>query len=798
MTALTDAELLLHKIDKFLDGKGKKPSLEQYTAVLANLERDANEHPSTEADNLINTLKVKWEASQGFTPATAAEKNKENVNDGIKTEKRGSAVGDKLKKAAGRKDVGEKPIREGLRFLADNRKFKKKNESVGNALLVKDSLGYDELMLARQILKGYEEDLDPKLYLEILSYKPVKPIKEKPTSKAFEGFNGEFFSTPQGLKFYVETSGIPLEIEGEGFEGLLADRKYTSGDGLPSGEEISSIRRLAKYWASKNIRDVSVRNATAGGAFIYDPVRQDGKVFMIKEAGVKLEFPNSPYTVRYSGMMEAQIAEGTIDDYLNLIRLWHLNKEGEILSMGLDFSRFVPGIPHAIESVDGPHGSGKTAYTETKRMLYDPNGAPTQSLKYDERDLSISALHQGMLAFDNVNAAMPDFISDVLCRFSTGQGFRTRELYSNTGEVIIKLKRPMILNGINRASYRPDFIDRECPTHLAVMPDSRRLTDAEIRAKAEILIPKVRGYLLSIIPVAMGLYSQVESELKGKLPRMADFVIWAECGTRAMGFPALAFFDAYLEVKREEIQEVARDTLLIGAIQSLMAAREEWVGTTSDLLAALEPYVTDSQRKSKGLPKDARRLGRALRELEPTLREVGFELLDLKNSQHERMIRKIVEGVTIEVNSTNSTSATEPTKYGAGKSAINQNSNSEKKLIAQHEETAKDGFQSKSAISAINHEEHGDQKKSPEDRKSSDKPAETTIPNAITSENPITLDQGKDMSETHENPKFYTYVVLKDFKYNGHVYSQGIEFILREKLTDYVNEGILMLKEGPA
>ena len=30
-----------------------------------------------------------------------------------------------------------------------------------------------------------------------------------------------------------------------------------------------------------------------------------------------------------------------------------------------------------------------------------------------------------MLSFDNVNTAMPDYISDIICRLTTGQGFRT-------------------------------------------------------------------------------------------------------------------------------------------------------------------------------------------------------------------------------------------------------------------------------------------------------------------------------------------------------------------------------------
>ena len=601
------------------------------------------------------------------------------------------------------------PIMEGLRYLSEHGKFKKDDDQIGKELSSKDHLTYEDSKLARSILKKYKADLDPKLYLQILNVKPEKPISERSSSKAIEGLTGQFFSNPQGLKFYVESDGIPIEIESEYFEGLIADRKYQAEEGLPTGDEIASIRRLARYWASKNTREIGVRNARFKDGVIYDPVRPDGKIYFITKEGYDLRIPDQPYTVRYTGMLEAAIEEGILQDHLDLIRLWQLDPKSEILSMGLDFSRFIPDIPHAIENIDGPHGSGKTSYTETKRSIFDPNGAPTQSLKFDERDLSISAIHQGMLSFDNVNAAMPDHISDLVCRLTTGQGFRTRELYTNTGEIILKLKRPIIINGINRASYKPDFIDRECPIHLGVMPESRRMTDAEIRAKAEMLIPKVRGFLISIIPKAMQLYPQVETELKGKLPRMADFVIWGECGIRAMGFPAMSFYEAYMEAKHDETVDVARDTLIVSAIQGLMANREEWIGTTKDLLDSLEGLVTDNQKKSKGFPKDERRLGRVLRELIPTLREVGYEITDLKNSNHEKKISKI-HGETYKVNSTNSTKQTDPTKHGFGESENSQNTNFENSLIASKAKPEKNDVQNENAISAINNHELGEKK----------------------------------------------------------------------------------------
>ena len=644
-----DVDLHLFAIGKFLDGKGMKPPDEEHKQVVSFLESETAAHP--EDANITATLdsvKTMWEACQGFiSPATPK--------------------------------VGQHSKDEDLAKVNDGLKNeKRRGSSVADKL--KQAVGH-------------------------------KDNGEKPKIDLFAELAGSYFSTPQGLAFYVGANKIPIGVDSQEFGGILTNLKYQA-IGIPATDtEISKVQRLAKYHASKNIRDIGVRSARDGDAIVYDPVRPDGHVYAITKSGIALKIPDTPCTVRYVGMLEAVIEDGSLQDHLSLIRLWHLDQKSEILSMGLDFSRFIPSIPHAIENIDGAHGSGKTLYTETKRTLYDPNGASTQSLKYDERDLSISALHQGMLAFDNVNAAIPDYISDIICRFTTGQGFRTRELYSNTGETILKLKKAIIINGINRASYRADFLDRECPIHLSVMPEARRLTDAEIRDRADMLIPKVRGFLLSVIPRALELYPQVEAELKGRLPRMADIVLWAECGLRAMGFPAMAFFDAYATAKHEEIQEVARDTLLIGAIQALMAGRDEWAGTTSDLLNDLESLVTDSQKKSKAFPKDARRLGRSVRELEPTLREIGLEITADNSDKNER--KKVIRKLTPpEIPKVNVGNPTDPLKSDVQKPTLtsditdikNPHSGSEK-ITKSQPDLAQSAVQNENPIVPITAEE---------------------------------------------------------------------------------------------
>ena len=55
---------------------------------------------------------------------------------------------------------------------------------------------------------------------------------------------------------------------------------------------------------------------------------------------------------------------------------------------------------------------------------------------------------------------------------------------------------------------------------------------------AEKLIPRIRGASYKALSFALTLVDEVESELQGKNPRMADFVIWAEafCWSRCWCF----------------------------------------------------------------------------------------------------------------------------------------------------------------------------------------------------------------------------------------------------------------------
>jgi hypothetical protein len=82
----------------------------------------------------------------------------------------------------------------------------------------------------------------------------------------------------------------------------------------------------------------------------------------------------------------------------------------------------------------------------------------------------IAASNSRLLALDNMSH-LPDWASDSLCRITTGAGFATREMYSDTEETLFNVICPVIINGIDEVMTRGDLIDRTVVVELAQIPE---------------------------------------------------------------------------------------------------------------------------------------------------------------------------------------------------------------------------------------------------------------------------------------------------------------------------------------
>jgi len=444
------------------------------------------------------------------------------------------------------------------------------------------------------------------------------------------------FHTPDGVAYAdIEVNGHreTWPIKSQSFKRWLRRRFYEATGGAPNSEALQTaigmIESVAMFDGDE--RSVYLRVAADGNVLYIDLANSDWQAIEIDATGWRVISRPPVRFRRAAGMLALPRPErgGSVEalrDFLNV-------KDGDfVLTVAWLLAALRNTGPYPVLTVSGEQGSAKSTCSTILRALVDPNTAPLRALAREDRDLFIAATNGHVLAFDNISR-LPTWISDTLCRLATGGGFAVRQLYTDQDEVLFDAMRPVILNGIEDVIERPDLADRAIFLTLEPIGEERRRPEAELWAEFEAERPRIIGALLDTMVV--GLANRARVKL-ATLPRMADFAIWATACEPALW--RAGTFGAAFDANRKELIEGVLDADAIAtAIRGLMAAREEWVGTSSQLLHALEEVVGERVAKSKNWPSSAEALGRGLRRPATFLRKVGIEI----SFERDKRIRRI-------------------------------------------------------------------------------------------------------------------------------------------------------------
>jgi hypothetical protein len=237
-----------------------------------------------------------------------------------------------------------------------------------------------------------------------------------------------------------------------------------------------------------------------------------------------------------------------------------------------------------------------------------------RALPRDERELFIAASHGHVLAFDNLSG-LPPWLSDTLCRLTSGGAFSTRRLFTDQDEMLFAAARPIILNGIEEVITRPDLADRAILLMLAPIAERQRRPEQAFWREFELARPHILGALLDA--VAHGLQMLPRVRIK-RLPRMADFALWATACESAFR-PAVTLEAAYSNNRRDAIENIIDIDPVAALVREIMADRTQWTGSASDLLQV--------GTNRAGWPKSPRALAGRLRRAQSFLRALGIEIV---------------------------------------------------------------------------------------------------------------------------------------------------------------------------
>jgi hypothetical protein len=383
-------------------------------------------------------------------------------------------------------------------------------------------------------------------------------------------------------------------------------------------------------------REVNLRVASLDGKIYLDFVDKEWRAVEIDANGWRVIDSPPVRFRRTAGML--RLPEPAHGGSINAIRRF-LNVKSEtdfILVIAWILAVLSPNGPYPVLALSGEQGSAKSTFSRILKSLLDPNSAPIRSLPQDDRNFFISANNGFVLAFDNVSALKP-WSSDSICRLATGGGFAARQLYTDQDEVLFTATRPQILNGIEEFVTRPDLADRALILTLEAIPEEQRRSEADLWAEFEVEHPKLLGALLDA--VAHGLQNLPNISLP-KLPRMADFALWATACETAF-WASGTFWTAYSDNVDDAVDAVLDADPVATALRSVMSTITEWSGTASALKGVLTAEAGDAITRTNDWPKSPRALSGRLRRAAPLLRKAGIKI-EFEKDKTRKRTRKII------------------------------------------------------------------------------------------------------------------------------------------------------------
>src|ERR1700758_1280347 len=338
----------------------------------------------------------------------------------------------------------------------------------------------------------------------------------------------ELFHTTAGTAFadiMVDGHRETWPIRSRRFRGWLRRRYYQATGDAASAAEIRSALDLLEARAQFDgpERAVHVRIAEHADHIYLDLADERWRAVDIGPDGWRVIGCPPVRFRRPAGLLPLPAPErgGSIETLWSFVNL--ASRNDFVLIVAWLLAALRAAGPYPLLAISGEQGSAKTVLSKLLKALIDPNAAPVRALSREERELMIAANNGYVLAFDNLSG-LPNWLSDALCRLATGGSFAVRRLYTDDEEVLFEAARPILLNSIEDVISRPDLGDRAIFLTLAPIGEEQRRPERELWREFEIARPHILAALLNAVAHGLRALGGVHLD---RLPRMADFALWA-------------------------------------------------------------------------------------------------------------------------------------------------------------------------------------------------------------------------------------------------------------------------------
>jgi hypothetical protein len=404
-------------------------------------------------------------------------------------------------------------------------------------------------------------------------------------------------------------------------------------------ERLEFFEDLAQFTGDPH--PVFLRVASDGGQRIIDLCDESWSAVTVSADGWRVGAAPVRFR-RTEGMrsLPQPVPGGSIKELLPFLNLPDDNSR--ILCLSWLLSALHPTGACPVLSLTGMQGSAKSSLAKILRSLIDPCSNPLRTAALNERDLCISAQNSYMICFDNLSA-IPHWLSDAICRLSTGAGMALRKLYTDQKEILFGSIRPVLFNGITVLAERGDLRDRLIDLHLPPISQDARKGEDEFWKAFDAARSRIFGALLDALVLALRNLPTVPTV---GLPRMTGFSQLGVAAEKALGFRKGFFLTAYKNNRRESSLTALEYSPAAALIPKLLNGRSSWEGTHGQLLQELN-LLAGGDSRDPAWPRSGRKMAAVLAREEPSLLTAGIRMRRLARSGGSGSRRIRLEYLTV-------------------------------------------------------------------------------------------------------------------------------------------------------
>lgn len=402
---------------------------------------------------------------------------------------------------------------------------------------------------------------------------------------------------------------------------------------LSTLKQAIEILELEAFGSPK--KNLDNRRATVGDETFIDLGDEHWRMVRISRQGWEAVPQQEPrfFRPQHVQALPEPASGGNLDDLSNFVPTE--TKEEKLLLNAWLLGGLYAAVPNPILLLTGQQGSAKTTRSRRLRSLLDPSLTPVLG-DLEMSNLFLTFQHHAVPCFENVSS-FKRREADMFCRAVTGNGVERRKLYTDSDQVLYSFRRPIIINGIDTPSTRPDFLDRCLILNCQRM--AKFTTLEKLDQEFEAARPKLFGAMLDLLVKTLAVLPTTPSDTEF---RMADFARFGRAVALAQGLKAEDFDEAYrmnLQQQNFEVLEDAPMARIMVKFAAQHAKKKPWEGTAEDLLAKLQDvaHVMGDKDAKTDLPKSARWLSSRLGELAPALASRGVYISKQPRTNAKRL-----------------------------------------------------------------------------------------------------------------------------------------------------------------